>query len=98
MNWNFKTASEFVLSSFPPEGWFSEESQYWILRLVHEWRIEEAASWIDVGGPGADGISWAVRRDHPGVWAYYPIDDDFEFIASGSQELIRGWSSGSISV
>ena len=51
-----------------------------------------------MGRSGVDGIDFGYRMDRPGLWAFYPIDEEFEFMAESTQMLIDGWCSGSLSV
>jgi hypothetical protein len=87
---------DFRVETFPANGHYSEQSQFWLLRPVVEWALNENDSWLDIGGPGVDGISWALRRGARGVFAYYPIDAEFAWKADDAQSLVSGWEAGSI--
>jgi hypothetical protein len=89
---------EFPVMTLPQKGWYCDESKYWVLRPITEWHLHHEQTWLEVGGPGSDGIAWAVRRDHSGIWAYYPIDKEFVRVAEDANELIQGWKTGLISV
>ncbi len=51
-----------------------------------------------IGRPGVDGIEFGYRRNHDGIWAHYPIEDEFRFIAPSVSALVDGWLTGSIKV
>jgi hypothetical protein len=38
------------------------------------------------------------RKGHPGIWACYPIDDEFFWLANTANELRDGYASGRITV
>jgi hypothetical protein len=89
---------EFAVETFPASGHYSQTSQFWILRPVAEWDLHEDDGRLDVGGPGCDGISWALRRGEAGVFAYYPIDAEFLWKAADAASLVSGWEGGEIKV
>ncbi len=82
----------------PEAGCFSDTDQYWTVRPVAEWTRDERRRWIQIGGPGVDGIQFGFLERETGVHAYYPYEDRFERIASSVPELITGWVSGAIKV
>jgi hypothetical protein len=89
---------DFGVETFPASGHYSESSQFWTLRPVAEWDLHEEDGWLAVGGTGADGILWTLRRGEVGVFAYYPIDREFIWKASDAGSLISGWEGGEIKV
>jgi hypothetical protein len=60
------------------------------------------AAGISPGSPimpsGCDGIHFGYRDGQSGLWACYPIDGEFKFMADNVTELVEGWSSGNLSV
>lgn len=86
--------SGFDVTTLPEHGYFSERDQYWILAPVLEWSLR--GDWLAVGGPGVDGIEWAVRRGQPGLFAFYPIDQEFVAVAESAHDLITRWTSGAL--
>jgi hypothetical protein len=91
-----KVLNDFAVETFPASGYYSELDQFWILRPVLEWVLHEEEAWLDVGGPGCDGIAWALRRGQDGVFAYYPIGGEFVWKAVDAPSLIWGWQDGKI--
>jgi hypothetical protein len=82
------------VATLPRDGYFSEREQYWILAPVTEWAIHDGGDWLAVGGPGVDGISWAVIKHRRGLSAFYPIARDFVAVADSGPNLISKWTSG----
>lgn len=82
----------------PPEGWYSETEEYWILRPRSEYAYDAERGWLCVGGPGTDGIEFGLLQGRPGVFAYYPISGEYVQKAASFTELTRGWQSGVITV
>ena len=88
----------FDVPDAPVDGFYSTVEQYWTIRPPSEWEHDPDRSWLCLGGPGVDGIEFGVRKNTPGVFAYYPIDDDYVLKADSVPELIRGWRDGTITV
>ena len=80
------------------DGYYSTAEHHWLIRPQDEWETRNAGQWLEIGGSGVDGISWALRRDEEGVFAHYPIEDRFEWKAKDVESLIAGWFSGQITV
>lgn len=89
---------EFEECDAPIEGYYSETDQYWIIRPKPEWAFDPERNWLCIGGPGVDGIEFGYLKNKSGVFAYYPIDDEFVFLAKTSSELVSGWIRGKINV
>jgi hypothetical protein len=82
---------EYDVSTLPRDGYFSELEEYWVLAPVSEWAL------LDGGDcPGVDGISWAVIKNRPGLFAFYPIERNFVAVADSGPDLIAKWTSGSL--
>ncbi len=94
---------DYFASPFAENGHWCEPSQLWI--IVPATQIEERTDsdgaplhFLRIGDAGVDGISFGYRIGHLGVWAYYPIDNDFVFLASSVEELVQLWDSGSLTL
>jgi hypothetical protein len=88
----------FDLNDAPGDGFYSTIEQYWTISPRSEWKHDPERQWICLGGPGVDRIEFGVRKGIPGVFAYYPTEDDYVFKAALVSELIRNWCDGTISV
>lgn len=86
----------FDVRGVPEDGFDSEE--YWFIRKSSDWVLSDDGSWLDIGGPGVDGICWALVRGRRGVFAYYPMEETFLWKAEDVPALIRGWVAGEIFV
>lgn len=60
--------------------------------------IDDSLSMLVIGRPGVDGLVWGYRKTHPGIWVYYPVDDEYRLIAATVADLHEGYSSGRIAV
>jgi hypothetical protein len=58
--------------------------------------VLDEISLLAVGGPGVDGIPWGYRRGEPGLWAYYPIEMEFTYVAATVTALVETWASGKL--
>ena len=45
-----------------------------------------------------DGIDWGYRRGQAGLWAWYPTDGEFLWLAPTVEALLQGWLAGTITV
>lgn len=88
----------FSISGFPEAGFYSAKDQYWLIRPKVDWKLRDEGIWLEVGGPGVDGISFALKKEEEGVFAYYPVDREFAWKAKDGASLISGWLEGSITV
>jgi len=55
-------------------------------------------SFLEVGHAGVDGILIGYRRDLPGIWGYYPIEQEFTLLANTLEGFLSGWNADEISV
>jgi hypothetical protein len=95
---NMSAFEGFAVHLIPEGGFYSTTEQNWLLRPSADWKLHEEGSWLEVGGPGVDGISFALRKECGGVFAYYPLGREFVWKAKDGASLISGWVDGSITV
>jgi len=62
--------------------------------------VERSADggFLRIGGPGVDGISFGYRKEHGGVWAYYPGSDEYRCLGGAIGEVVARWYAGTITV
>ena len=89
---------DYEVATLPRDGHFSETDQFWIFAPVIEWVLHNGGDWLAVGGPGVDGISWALLRNRSGLFAVYPIEERFVPVAANGPDLILKWTSGTLRV
>ena len=82
----------------PADGVYDESAQYWLIRKQEEFEERPEIGFLEIGGPGVDGIGFGLRKGMTGIWAYYPIDNEFELKASDLEGLLNGWREGTITV
>ncbi|WP_129648214.1 hypothetical protein [Peristeroidobacter agariperforans] len=80
------------------DGVWSESEQVWLIVPANEIAERPENAFLIVGRPGVDGIEFGYRRGHGGVWAYYPQEARFAYLAADVQALVDGWLSGTIKV
>ena len=71
------------------------------LRFIYnsdETHLSEDRQAFFVGRPGADGIEFAYRKGHRGLWAFYPSEERWHFVAPDIVALERDWLSGELKV
>ena len=96
--WRGYDCGDYFHSALADHGWWDEESQYLYIQCAQNLREDATRKFLVIGGPGVDGIEWGYRKGHSGIWAHYPIDDEFVQLASSASELRDGYSSGQIKV
>ena len=80
------------------EGIYDEASQYQYIYDRGAIEIDKEREDLVIGSAGAGGIYFCFRKYKPGLWAYYPIDERYEFKAQTLAELVEGWFDGRIKV
>ena len=96
--WQDYACSDYFDSPLAEHGWWDEGGQYWYIEPAHRLYEDETRELLVIGGPGVDGIDWGYRKGHRGIWAYYPIEDEYVLLASSASELRDGYGSGRITV
>lgn len=91
---------EFSLDRVPVGGWYRRAERMWLIRPAARWELhaEGDSPWLAIGGPGVDGILWALRPGAPDILARYPIGGAWVWKASDARALVDGWRRGTISV
>jgi hypothetical protein len=89
---------DYFASEWAEQGCWDESSQ--LMLIVPATEVEERPDLLllIVGRPGIDGILFGYRVGNPGIWAYYPIDEEFVLMAPSVAELVEGWRSGRLAV
>lgn len=68
-----------------------------IVPLDETYEIEDSG-FLAVGRSGGDGVDFGYRKNQSGLWAFYPIEEGFKFMAENVQALVDGWCSGRLLV
>ena len=89
---------EYFSDGWAEKGHYDEVSQYWVVEPLTNLSHEQRHGLFAIGGPGVDGIKFGYRYGHPGLWAYYPVGEEWKFLAPTIAEFVEGWCSGKINV
>jgi hypothetical protein len=99
--WREYNCDDFFASPLAESGYQGEQGQLdryryiWSADRVYE---DTERSFLVIGRAGVDGIVWGYRRGESGLWALYPIGEEFVWLAPTAGELLQGWISGKITV
>jgi hypothetical protein len=88
--------SEYFVDGWSERGHFDEESQTLVIAPLAEAYEDLDIAFFAVGRSGCGGIDFGYRRGQAGLWAYYPIDQEFVPIAPTIAELVMQWHSGKV--
>jgi hypothetical protein len=97
-NWRAYNCSDYFASPLSETGWWDPDGQCWFIEPAHRVREDTSREFLIVGRPGVDGIEWGYRRGYPGIWAHYPIEDQFRLLAESASGLREGYCAGRITV
>jgi len=89
---------EEYLSEEYRDGFYHAGSFLQLVLPADDAYIGEGGSFLVIGHAGFDGIEFCYRLGMQGIWAYYPIDQDFELKANTIKGLVAGWCNDSITV
>jgi len=82
-----------------PEG--SQRFVHNMLLVPAEEALEASQSQFEgralvIGNAGVDGIRYVLQPGSPAVYAFYPIDQEFRFIAPSVLAFLRKWAAGEV--
>lgn len=87
---------DYLRSTYASTGCWDEAAQLWTIVPMSEVEVVADQSFMAVGRPGVDGILFGYRKDYNGVWAYHPVEREFQWLAADIHAFIEGWQDGSI--
>jgi hypothetical protein len=96
--WRAYDCADYFEEGWWERGHFDEPSQTLVIVPLDETYEEQAADFFAIGRSGADGIDFGYRKGHAGLWAFYPIDRQFKFMAPSVETLVKNWCDGNLSV
>jgi hypothetical protein len=96
--WRDYQCGDYFGSPLAATGYFDELGQFWYIQPAEQVVEDVARDFLVIGGAGVDGIAWGYRRGQSGLWAWYPIDSEFVWLAPTTEALIQGWLAGTITV
>jgi hypothetical protein len=89
---------EYLASPHFRSGVFLERVQLQVVYAEHELHVVDHARFLAIGSAGADGIEFGYRAGEVGLWAYYPVEQDFQWVAESIGQLVEGYDCGAITV
>ena len=96
--WGDYNCQDYFSEGWFERGHFDEASQTLVIAPLGEAYENAEIDFFAVGRSGCDGIDFGYRKGHPGLWAFYPIDGDFNYVAATVAELIDAWCVGRLTV
>lgn len=90
--------SEYANGHWIQTGYFHEQSQTPVIVTGDDCYEDQEIGFLAIGHSGCGGIDFGFRQGHKGLWAFYPIDQEFKFMANSVEALARGWCSGELTV
>jgi hypothetical protein len=96
--WRDYECADYFEKGWWERGHFDEISQALVIVPLDETYEDATAEFFAIGRSGADGIDFGYRKHHCGLWAFYPIEREFKFMAATVQELAENWCSGMLSI
>jgi hypothetical protein len=70
----------------------------WLILPAGEVTERVDIHFLVIGRPGVDGIEFGYRAGHDGIWAYFPIGNDFRLLAPTVTAFLQGWRLNEITV
>ncbi|WP_217475233.1 hypothetical protein [Stutzerimonas stutzeri] len=89
---------EYLNSALSKDGYYSETSYTQVIVPMFDAYELQDVGFLAVGRSGADGIDFGYRKGKSGIWAFYPIDNEFKYMSPSLSEFVPAWVSGSLSV
>ncbi len=90
------SCSDYFAEGWADRGHFDECSQTLVIAPLAEAYEDKKAGFFAIGRSGGDGVDFGYRVGLTGLWAYYPIEQNFKFMAPTVAELVDGWCSGKL--
>jgi hypothetical protein len=87
---------EYFRKGWSVSGHFDEPSQCLVIVPLENAYEDAEHDFFAIGRSGCGGIDFGYRKGEEGLWAYYPIGQEFKFMSSTVAELIEGWCSGQL--
>lgn len=89
---------DYFETGFAADGFWSDLEQSWLIEPVDDISLAAGSEFLQVGRPGVDGIGFGYRRLLDGLWAFYPHESRFQYLAPDVASLVKGWGDGSIKI
>jgi hypothetical protein len=88
--------TDYFGSEFAQRGYWDEACQLQVVVPAAEVEERPEQSFLVIGRSGVDGILFGYRAGQAGLWAYYPIENEYVAVAASIREMIERWESGDL--
>jgi hypothetical protein len=89
---------EYFRDGWSERGHFHKPSQTMVVVPLPDAYEDPEIEFFAIGRSGCNGIDFGYRKGHSGLWAFYPSDRDFKYMAATVAELAHGWCAGRLSI
>jgi len=89
---------DYFESTWSEVGFFDELSQTLVIVPAADTYELREMGFFAIGRSGMGGIDFGYRKKYIGLWAFYPIEQEFKFMAESIRALVDAWCSGHLSV
>jgi hypothetical protein len=96
--WRGYPCDDYFGDGWAERGLFDRASQTLVIVPLAEVYEYTENRFLAVGRSGGDGIDFGYREGQLGLWAFYPIEREFKYMAATVAELAEGWCSGRLNV
>jgi hypothetical protein len=96
--WRGYDCGDYFSSELAEHGWWDDGGSYWYIEPADRLAEDGELHLLIIGGPGVDLIRWGYRKGHPGIWAHYPMEQEWRLVAQSAPDLRDGYASGRILV
>ena len=90
--------ADYFAGGWASRGHFDDYSQTLVIAPITKAYEDRTSGFFAIGRSGSDGIDFCYRLGYKGLWAYYPIEKEFRFMAPTVAELVAAYCSGELKV
>jgi hypothetical protein len=96
--WRAYPCDEYFEDGWWLRGHYDEESYTLVIVPLEEAYENMEFEFFAVGRSGSDGIDFGFRKGALGLWAFHPIECEFQYMAPTVAQLVEGWCGGRLAV
>jgi hypothetical protein len=96
--WRKYACDDYFREGWSSRGHFDELSQTWVIVPIVGAYEDAESEFFAVGRSGCGVVDFGDRKGRPELWAYYPIEREFKYMAATVAMLVEGWCSGRLNV
>ena len=80
------------------EGRYDRVAEFGYIYSCDRARVSQDGERLYIGRAGTNGIEFVYRKGSPEIWAYYPIDGDYDVKSESIEQFEIAWRKGEIRV